>query len=429
MTKKLLYGFTIFIFSVSSVLAQWMDSSEGLTPSQYYTHEGVYYLANNSSTIYASTFHSVFYSTDGGANWIEMANGLPSDPNIESIACNESTVLVQTKITIDTYAKFDLLKWNGSSWQNVIGHDTPFAEPIRTIIYSGTDWYAKTYGKLIKSTDDGETWTEINSIIFPGDLPDNGHFLAYRNGKMYLGAEMGIVNRPVHVSTDDGLNWSSIDNLQGSYIYQNSNAIYVVGDSIFKSTDDSSTWSVIHCNAHSLSLWVSGDTLVQSMAGGNGSAFYSIDGGDTWNAFNEGLPQGNPSAEIRNIISFSGNFLAGVRGNPLFTSSGVYARPIDFTTTGVQKETEILENYHLSQNYPNPFNPSTKISWQSPVSSHQTLKVYDILGNEVATLVNEYKSAGKYEVEFNGEELPSGVYFYQLRTGSFVETKKMLLLR
>ncbi len=86
-------------------------------------------------------------------------------------------------------------------------------------------------------------------------------------------------------------------------------------------------------------------------------------------------------------------------------------------------------NFLLHQNYPNPFNPSTIISWQSPVSSYQTLKVFDILGNEVATLVDEFKPAGKYEVEFDASEIPSGVYFYQLKTENFIETKKMILLR
>ena len=83
----------------------------------------------------------------------------------------------------------------------------------------------------------------------------------------------------------------------------------------------------------------------------------------------------------------------------------------------------------LYQNYPNPFNPSTKISWQSPVGSHQTLKVYDILGNEVATLVDEYKPAGTYEIEFNAEKYTSGIYFYRLQAGDFFQTRKMILLK
>jgi hypothetical protein len=88
-----------------------------------------------------------------------------------------------------------------------------------------------------------------------------------------------------------------------------------------------------------------------------------------------------------------------------------------------------LEDFSLYQNYPNPFNPSTKISWQVPVGSHQTLKIYDVLGNEVTTLVDEYKPAGKYEVEWNASKYPSGVYFYQLKTQGFVETKKMILIK
>ncbi|MFZ2325174.1 MAG: T9SS type A sorting domain-containing protein [Ignavibacteriaceae bacterium] len=87
----------------------------------------------------------------------------------------------------------------------------------------------------------------------------------------------------------------------------------------------------------------------------------------------------------------------------------------------------------MQQNYPNPFNPSTKISWQSPVGSWQTLKVYDLLGNEVVTLVNEYRNAGSYEVDFNPassiKNLASGIYFYKLQVGDFVETKKMILLK
>ncbi len=90
--------------------------------------------------------------------------------------------------------------------------------------------------------------------------------------------------------------------------------------------------------------------------------------------------------------------------------------------------------YNLYQNYPNPFNPSTIISWQSPVGSWQILKVFDFLGKEVSTLVDEYKPAGSYEVEFNihsdgGQNLSSGIYFYQLWAGDYVATRKMLLIK
>ena len=86
-------------------------------------------------------------------------------------------------------------------------------------------------------------------------------------------------------------------------------------------------------------------------------------------------------------------------------------------------------NYILEQNYPNPFNPNTIIRWQIPVSSWQSLKIFDVLGNEVATLIDEYKSAGRYEVEFIATTFPAGVYFYQLISGSFIQTNKMILLK
>ncbi len=88
--------------------------------------------------------------------------------------------------------------------------------------------------------------------------------------------------------------------------------------------------------------------------------------------------------------------------------------------------------YGLEQNYPNPFNPSTQIGYRvqgTGCGVWVTLKVYDILGREVATLVNERKNAGSYEVKFDGSELSSGVYFYRLQAGSFVRTRTLLLLR
>ena len=85
--------------------------------------------------------------------------------------------------------------------------------------------------------------------------------------------------------------------------------------------------------------------------------------------------------------------------------------------------------YSLSQNYPNPFNPTTSISYQIPVAGNVTLKIYDLLGREVATLVNEQKHTGSYEVKFNCRNLSSGMYLYQLRSGSFIETKKLILIK
>ena len=113
-------------------------------------------------------------------------------------------------------------------------------------------------------------------------------------------------------------------------------------------------------------------------------------------------------------------------------ASGSYAEIDDLSfsvLTDVDDEEASVYDFSLEQNYPNPFNPSTKISWQSPLSGHQTLKVYDIIGNEVATLVDEYKPAGSYEVNFDASKLSSGVYLYRLQSGSEIITRKMTLIK
>jgi hypothetical protein len=102
----------------------------------------------------------------------------------------------------------------------------------------------------------------------------------------------------------------------------------------------------------------------------------------------------------------------------------------DTNTVSVNNESgQSQMGFHLYQNYPNPFNPSTTISWQSPMDSKQVLKVFDVLGNEIITLVDEEKEFGYYEINFNSVGLPSGIYFYSLNAGAFHETKKMILLR
>jgi hypothetical protein len=100
-----------------------------------------------------------------------------------------------------------------------------------------------------------------------------------------------------------------------------------------------------------------------------------------------------------------------------------------FTIVSVEDEFQQPESFVLKQNYPNPFNPSTTIRWQLPVSNWLTLKIYDLLGNEIATLVDGFKPAGEYEVDFDASGLASGIYFYQLRVKNYIETKKMQLLK
>jgi len=132
-------------------------------------------------------------------------------------------------------------------------------------------------------------------------------------------------------------------------------------------------------------------------------------------------------------VTFTANITAGFVTVKVVPGSYGWTHVDNFvltnTTSVNQQNIEVSLDYNIDQNYPNPFNPSTVISYQLPVSSEVTLEVFDVLGNEVATLVNEYKVAGRYEVEFNAATLPSGVYFYQLKAEEFITTKKMILLK
>ncbi|MFC2085294.1 T9SS type A sorting domain-containing protein [Bacteroidota bacterium] len=140
--------------------------------------------------------------------------------------------------------------------------------------------------------------------------------------------------------------------------------------------------------------------------------------------FTPGLASG--TTEHLNGINFIDSETGwAVGGNKILktTNGGI-------TTSVEETETKsVADNFYLSQNYPNPFNPSTKIKYSIPKQNIVTLKVFDVLGGEVATLVNKEHSQGNYEIEFNGNNLTSGIYFYRLIAGNYIETKKMILVK
>ena len=128
--------------------------------------------------------------------------------------------------------------------------------------------------------------------------------------------------------------------------------------------------------------------------------------------------------EYRPSCSASGNYDS--------TANAILRGTLDFMNIATDlndQELDTPNDFALYQNYPNPFNPSTKISWQAPINGWQTLKVYDVLGNEVVTLVDEFKPAGMHSAQFNVEGLTSGVYFYRLQAAGFMQTKKMLFVK
>jgi hypothetical protein len=117
-------------------------------------------------------------------------------------------------------------------------------------------------------------------------------------------------------------------------------------------------------------------------------------------------------------------YLFTKKGLSVYDTIRVYGLPVD-----VNEKPEIPVKYYLSQNYPNPFNSNTRITYYLASPGKVNVRVYDIQGRKVATLLDEYKPAGKYDVSFNANALASGVYFYQIKAGDFISTKKMILLK
>ena len=147
----------------------------------------------------------------------------------------------------------------------------------------------------------------------------------------------------------------------------------------------------------------------------------------------EVIPVTVPDDIVTVHIVMQGDTIPGSTVNAAGMPVGVTAQYYHFSTeiivVSVENDEGITNSYQLEQNYPNPFNPYTTIKYSIPTQSFVQLKVYDVLGNEVETLVDEEKSIGSYTVSFNASNIPSGVYFYSLNAGDFTQTKKMILMK
>ena len=176
--------------------------------------------------------------------------------------------------------------------------------------------------------------------------------------------------------------------------------------------------------------WLSAATLKLNISTNGGTNWTQI-----WEAVNDSQPWGwrYQNVDITQYANNSNMKLAWQYvGNDGDAAAIDNVKLTGFVTVTDVKEEEserIPNNYELSQNYPNPFNPSTKINYSIPANSKVSLIVYDILGREIKTLVNEFQSAGRYSIEFNAKGLASGIYFYRLTSGQFSETQKLILLR
>jgi photosystem II stability/assembly factor-like uncharacterized protein len=243
-------------------------------------------------------------------------------------------------------------------------------------------------------------------------------------------------------TVNGGKNWNTqfIDsNLNMfSFHFDNANTGWAVGEyngysNVFKTTDGGGRWSpynnvpISHYNSVKFINenigWIAGGYQISGQF--SSTIIKTTDGGISW------ITQKCPSTQELSRLFFINENTGWVVGNGIFKTTN--GGGITSVNNSKELRHNIPEQIELFQNYPNPFNPTTTIEYQIPLNvgtqNFVSLRVYDLLGREVATLVNEQKPAGRYTQQWNAERLSSGIYFYRLRTGAFSETKKMILIR
>jgi photosystem II stability/assembly factor-like uncharacterized protein len=381
-----------------------------------------------NSNIFAN-FTSADISTDNGITWTPRNNGLGKYLNRYPVTVHSSGSIIKLDMYQgnDTFFSLD----GGTSWlenfqlnTNNIGsyvnNDTNFVR-IPLDYSSVTTYFLK---------DKSNKWFTIpglnsgccNSSLYTTDLIKADTFIIAASNKGVF--RMGINNPKLLIYLTNISDWETIFTNYNSYSLSLSNNTVYLGTSngVYQSTDFGASWNLCGLSNYSISqIFSIGSHL---LANTNGGFFRSNDGGKTWNNINIGL-------ENINTISLGGGNLFAVTyiSSANGVSKGIlWERPFIDVMTSINKEEKLPINYALSQNYPNPFNPSTVISYQIPKASHVLLKIYDVLGREVSTLVDKEQVPGNYKAEFKGQ-ISSGVYFYRLTAGDFSQTKKMLMLK
>jgi len=352
----------------------WYAMNSGLTESN------VLALAVTSCGLFAGTGSGVFLSTNDGANWKPVNNGL-SNTSVRSLAVKDSKLFAGT-----TYGIF-VTTDSGATWNHA---DSGLTDKGGYGLIAAGKYLFKesrdSIGMIAFSTDDGLSWISIS--VVPANSWVNS--LAYDGTQLLAGFQLGTVMR----STNLGLSWQYASN--GLPLYQ-INSFLIAGKNILTAMSTS---------------------IIAGVDYSGGFVYLSTDSGKNWESIG-----GGSTGPVFSLIVKDSILIAG-------SNYGVWYRPLSEVLTKVKAGREHTpSSFSLLQNYPNPFNPSTVISYQLSVNSQVTLKVYDVLGREVTTLVNGRLTTGTHSVTFDAAALPSGVYFYRIQAGTYTATKKLLVLK
>jgi ligand-binding sensor domain-containing protein len=275
---------------------------------------------------------------------------------------------------------------------------------------------------------DGTIWTILSTSN--SDLPHNtvNSMVIDGNGIKWIGTNGGLASL-------NGENWTIYDNSNSELPHNTVNSVAVeeggivwIGTDDGLATFDNGNWTNYNTSNSDLPDNDVNTILIDQSGikwiGTNGGGLVRFDG-ENWIVYtssNSSVP-GNTIVSI--VIEDNGNRWIGTTNGIAFYSPGGIVSAGDYLNPGSQ----IPDRFFLSQNYPNPFNPVTNFEFRIADFGFVVLKIYDVLGKVVATLVNEEKNPGIYKINFNAAGLSSGVYFYKLQAGSFVQTKKMILMK
>jgi hypothetical protein len=294
---------------------------------------------------------------------------------------------------------------------------------VNALAVNGTKVFAGTDNGIFLSTNNGTSWTKTSN----GLTSSNVYSLAMSGTNILAGTFNGIF-----LSTNNGTNWNSVNiGLTSAWVY----ALSVNGANVFAgtskgvvvSTDNGASWTQKNSgltDTYINALAVSGPNI---LAGTDNGVFLSKNSGANWTQINTGLA----GIKVSALAIVGADVLAGIK------NMGVWKRSLAEVTPVEKNVTELPITYSLAQNYPNPFNPSTTIRYELPKESFVSLKVVNLLGENVATLYEGTRKAGIFTVQCNASRLASGVYFYRLQArptdggqaGEFVETKSMIYVK
>jgi photosystem II stability/assembly factor-like uncharacterized protein len=369
----------------------------------------------------------IFYSSDGHSGWTSKNNGL-NDLYVTGFFTGSSG-----EIFAGTYSGVFRTSDAGENWFPA-NNGIEDKHVIRIVTDPADRLYILTQGQsldaLFCSDDNGDNWTSV-------PIGNNDIFLEWlavdSQGNLFLSGFNSFVEGLVFISTDGGTTWSDTALTQFSthsfLEINNSDRLLAVfnGDEFFYSDDAGTTWNTINTAGLPTNSTIERFTFDSGnyiyAATQSEGIFYSEDSGHNWTAKNDGLPTSNGY-----YPSF--NFLYVNPADAVYT--GTYSHGL-FTggenPTAIDPIRNISDQFSLEQNYPNPFNPTTTIGFYVSERGFIKLTVYDLLGKEITTLVNEEKAAGNYTVEFDAGKLSSGIYLYRLETGNFTQTQRMILMR